>query len=379
MKNIKKFLFTILLCMPLMFVSAKEPDFVTTQLEDGNEIIEQVNDADYKAGETVITEGNFFGSVFYAGNTVTSNSVSKGIGFLAGNSVTINGVKDYVISAGNNVVIDGEVINDAILAGNTVRISGNVGRDVIIAAANVVISGEIDRNVKIYASEVTIKGNIKGNVDVSAEIINIDDDAIINGYVNYNSDSTMNKSEKAMVGELKTYTIDTKVDFSVTLKETIYGLINSYINLLIVALVMTYLLPNIFTTLKDRYSNLKVEDYFKLFGKGLLFLIGIPVLAIVLLLSSVAISLSFILIALYFILSYITIILTGYVVGNIIWTKLFKKEENKYIALLIGIAVIKIVELVPIIGALVSVASLFIGLGIVVGNVLGKKNKEIIK
>ena len=39
MKNIKKFLFIILLCMPLMFVSAEETDFVTTQLEDGNEII----------------------------------------------------------------------------------------------------------------------------------------------------------------------------------------------------------------------------------------------------------------------------------------------------------------------------------------------------
>ena len=379
MKNIKKFLFIVFLCMPLMFVNAEEKDFVTPDMENNTEIVEQNNFADYKADETLNTEGNFFGSVFYAGNTVTSNSNAKGIGFLAGNNVTINGTKDYLISAGNNVLVDGTIVNDAIIAGNTVRISGKVGRDVIIAASNVVISGEIERDVKIYASEVTIKGTIKGNVDISSSIVNVEETAVVNGYLNLNSDATMNKSDKAQLGEVKTYTVKTNVDFSVTVKDIIYGLLRSYLNILIVALVMTYLLPNIFTTLKDKYTSLKTEDYFKLFGKGLLFLIGIPMIAITLLLSSVAVSLSFILIAFYFILSYITIIFTGYIVGNIIWTKLFKKEENKYIALLIGVAVIKVVELVPIVGPLVSVASLFIGLGIIVENILNKKNKEVIK
>lgn len=371
MKNIKKVLITILLFIPLI-VGATEVEQIDI-VEDNDNQEEVFNKADYQVDETLNTEGNFLGSVYYVGNNITSNSVSQGIGFLAGNNVNIGGIKDYVISAGNNVIVEGEVINDVIIAGNTVRITGKIGRDVIIAGSSVIISGEISRDAKIVASEVTIKGTIKGNLDLSASIINIEEGTTIEGYLNYNDNALIEKSDNIVIKEIKTYTTDSNEDISVTIKNSIYDLLNNYINLLIVALVMTYLLPNIFITLKDKYSNLKLDNYVKLFGKGFLFLIGIPFLALVLLWSSVAFNLSFIFIALYIILLYITVILTGYIVGNILLTKVFKKDENKYFALLLGIAVIKLLELVPFIGSLVSIISLFIGLGIIVENVLIKK------
>lgn len=368
MKNIKKFLFVLLLCMPLVFVNAKEEELNTLPEE-----IPVIEDADYKAGDTVTTEGKFFGSAFYAGNNITSNSIIDGIGFLAGNNVTIEGEQDYLITAGNNITVNGEIKRDAIIAGNTINITGNIKRDTIIAGASVTISGNVDRNVKIYASEITIKGSIKGNVEVNAGIINIEETAVIEGYLKHNDNATINKKEGSTVGEIKLYTVRKNQEFKVVLKNTIYNFLTSYANLLIVALVLTYLLPRTFTMLKTEYTKIKADDYLKLFAKGMLFLVMLPFLSMILLLSSVGFALGLIVLALYFILAYISIIFTGYLVGEVIGNKIFKKDNNKYLNLLVGIFVIKLLELIPIIGSVISILSLFVGLGIIVEKLIIKK------
>ena len=86
-------------------------------------------------------------------------------------------------------------------------------------------------------------------------------------------------------------------------------------------------------------------------------------------------SLGIILIPIYLILAYISIIFTGYILGEYIFTKLFKKESNIYIEVLIGVAVIKLLELVPFLGDIISMLSLFIGIGIIVELVFRKKVK----
>lgn len=372
MKNIKKFLLLFLLCVPCVFVQAEEVDKSSPSKED----IVIVEDADFKASDTLTTEGNFLGSVFYAGNNITSNSVVDGIGFLAGNNVTIEGEKEYLITAGNNIYVNGIIKKDAVIAGSTIHISGNIKRDVYIAGSSVVISGTIDRNVKIYASEITIKGNIKGTLEVNAGVINLEDTAVIEGYIKHNNNAVLNKSDNAVIGEVKLYTVVEQQPLGEYIKNVVYDLLTSYANLLIVALVLTYFLPKVFTMLKNEYSKIKVDTYFSLFAKGILFIIIVPVLAMFLLLSSVGLSLGVILLAIYFVLSYLSIILTGYLLGNLVLCKLLKKENNHYLNLLIGIAIIKILELIPFIGSFISITSLFIGLGIVSERILANRNRK---
>ena len=79
--------------------------------------------------------------------------------------------------------------------------------------------------------------------------------------------------------------------------------------------------------------------------------------------ESVMSLIGFIVLALYIILCCISSLTVMSVVGNNIWTKVFKKEENIYLSIVIGIVVFKLVYLVPIIGGLLSFASILIGLG----------------
>lgn len=374
MKKVKKILFFILLCIPIFLVQAEEADLTSQPNSEAEMVV--VQNADFKAGDTVDAEGNFLGSVFYAGNNVTSSSIVDGIGFLAGNNVTIEGEKEYLITAGNNIYVNGVIKKDAIIAGNIVHISGDIGRDTYIAASTVVISGNIERNVKIYASEVTIKGNIQGNVDICAGMITIENGTVITGSLKYNDDAEVNSAENITIGDIQMYTIENSQTASEYFKSLIYSFLTSYANLLIVALVLTYFLPKLFVGLKEEYTKVKVDDYFKWFLKGAVFIIMIPILALFLLLSSVGVSFGLILLVLYIILCYLSIIVTGYLVGHFIFCKLLKKENNHYLNLLVGIAVIKILEFIPYVGSFISVISLFVGLGIALEKIWMNRNRK---
>lgn len=368
-KKIKVLLMIIVLCFPFFTVQAKEKENL---VEEKTEEVVIVENGDYKAGDNLTTEGNFLGSVFYAGNNVTSKSIVDGIGFLAGNNVTIEGEKEYLAAAGNTVFLNGKVLDDAFVIGNSVHISGIIERDLYVAASTVIVNGTIGRNVRIIASEVTLKGSVVGNIEINASVINIEDTTTISGTLKYNKDALIEQGEKASINSIVEYEVENNITTSEIIKNSIYSFLTSYANLLIVALVITYLFPKLFISIKKDYGKIKLDDCVRLFIKGLLALIGIPSLALILLMSNVGISLGAIILVMYFILSYISVIISGYLLGYFIWKKILKKESNQYIQLLIGIAVIKILEWVPYIGMIVSIISLFVGLGIIIEKIIFK-------
>lgn len=372
MKKIKILLTTLLLCLPLFCVQAEEQDIMPI---DKSTTIEVVEDSSFKADDILTAEENILGNVFYVGNNVTSKSIVDGIGFIAGNNVTIEGEKEYVISAGNNIYVKGNVEKDAFLAGNIIEISGNINRELYAAASSVTITGNIGRKVRIVADEIIMEGTIGSDVELSASKIVIKDGATITGTLKYNEDAHTEISDQATVAKLETYAVTKEESIGAIIKNYIFDFLTSYANLLVVALVLIYFAPKLFENLKLNHSKPSVENYFKLFAKGVLFLFGIPFIIIMLLTTYIGTSLGIILIPIYLILAYISIILTGYVVGELIWTRLFKKESNNYIAILIGVAVIKLLELVPFLGGIISMLSLFVGIGMVVELVFRKKIK----
>lgn len=372
MKRIKLFLLTFLLCLPI-FVGAKElkEDIATVPNSD---LMNITDSADFRVDDSFNAEGNFFGSSFYAGNKVVSNSIVDGINFVAGMDVSIDGDQEYLFTAGNDIFVNGTILKDTFVAGNTVHLTGNLNRDVYALGSTVVISGNVARNVKIAGTDVTIKGTINGNVDIYADNIYVEDSAVITGKLNYNNTAVSSISDKASISAVEAYEVaaNNKVDF----KDVISQFVTSYFNLIIVSLVLIFLIPQLFNILEKKYIEKNASIYAKLFGKGLLFLIAIPFAIIALLFSSVGNALGFILLGLYILLIYIATTITGYIVGNVILTKLLKKKNNNYLNILVGVLVIRLLQIVPIIGGFVSVINLFVGLGILLELIMNnRKNK----
>ena len=352
----KKFvIFLLALIMPFAFVSATD-DLLTSMPNRTDDVIFE----DVPNDE--VTKETYNGTKFSADFNVSSTDNVDGINFVAGSSVSVSGQNEYGAYAGSNVNIKGNILRELFAAGSSVNIASEtvVGRDSYIAGSNVNMSGTFNRNVYIGAgslvlSDVTINGNLK----LSVSDITVLDNVVINGTLEYNDNATVSGIDKATINETKTYHVDVDEE-SVSITSKIKSVIFSMISLIIIAFVINLLFPKIYKSLDKK---LEANDLLNktLVGFGILCLT--PMAAIFCMVTGVGLGLGFIVLALYIILCCISSLTVMSVVGNNIWTKVFKKEENIYLSIVIGIVVFKLVYLVPIIGGLLSFVSILIGLG----------------
>ncbi len=355
MKN-KFIIFLLALIMPFAFVSAT--DDLLTSIPNGTDDI-GFEDVSNEA----VTKETYNGTKFSADFNVSSTDNVDGINFVAGSSVSVSGQNEYGAYTGSNVNIKGNILKELFTAGSSVSIGSEtvVGRDSYIAGSNVNISGTFNRNVYVGAgslvlSDVTINGNLK----LSVSDITVLDNVVINGTLEYNDNATVSGIDKATINETKTYHVDVDEESVNITSKIIKSSIFSVISLIIIAFVINLLFPKIYKSLDKK---LEANDLLNkaLVGFGILCLT--PMAAIFCMVTGVGLGLGFIVLALYIILCCISSLTVMSVVGNNIWTKVFKKEENIYLSIVIGIVVFELVYLAPIIGGLLPFASILIGLG----------------
>lgn len=312
----------------------------------------------FQAGDKVSIEDKLDGTAFIAGNEIKVNNKIDGIGFVAGNKLTFNANQEYLFGAGNEIVIEKDVEKDLFLAANNIKVNGNVLRDTYLAANTITINGNLNRNSYIYANEVTLKGTFNGNVTVYAANINIEG-AKITGTLKYNKDAVIDGLDKAI--KTKTYNATTN---KITFKEYIYTIVSKYVHITMLAIVLVFVCEKLFKKSLKQTEDLTAKKTAILCGKGFLILIGVPMVALMLLLTGIFSSVGVIGGIIYGILVYIANIFTAYTVSHKLDKKYFKKNMNSYILMIVGLFIIYVLSYIPYIGGFVSLLSLLFGLGI---------------
>lgn len=312
----------------------------------------------FQAGDKVSIEDKLDGTAFIAGNEIKVNNKIDGIGFVAGNKLTFNANQEYLFGAGNEIVIEKDVEKDLFLAGNDIKVNGNVLRDTYLAANTIAINGNLNRNSYIYASEVTLKGTFNGNVTVYATNINIEG-AKITGTLKYNKDAVID----GLNNTIKTKTYNTTSN-KITFKEYMYAIVSKYVHITMLAIVLVFVCEKLFKKSLKQTEDLTAKKTAILCGKGFLILIGVPMVALMLLLTGIFSSVGVIGGIIYGILVYIANIFTAYTVAHKLDKKYFKKNMNSYILMIVGLFIIYVLSYIPYIGGFVSLLSLLFGLGI---------------
>lgn len=312
----------------------------------------------FQAGDKVSIEDKLDGTAFIAGNEIKVNNKIDGIGFVAGNKLTFNANQEYLFGAGNEIVIEKDVEKDLFLAANNIKVNGNVLRDTYLAANTITINGNLNRNSYIYANEVTLKGTFNGNVTVYAANINIEG-AKITGTLKYNKDAVIDGLDKAI--KTKTYNATTN---KITFKEYIYTIVSKYVHITMLAIVLVFVCEKLFKKSLKQTEDLTTKKTAILCGKGFLVLIGVPMIALMLLMTGIFSSVGVVGGIIYGILVYIANIFTAYTVAHKLDKKYFKKNMNSYILMIVGLFIIYVLSYIPYIGGFVSLLSLLFGLGI---------------
>ena len=327
-----------------------------------------------KASDNVTFEDKVIGDSAIAGNLVDIIGNIDGIGFIAGNTVSVNGEVEYGFVAGNKVSVNGSVKKNLYAAAHDITLSkdAKVTRDMFAAASAVIVEGNVERDAFIGASEVLIKGDAKigGNVRISADKITVLDGAAIEGTLKYNKDAKATISEAAKIGKIDTYKLQ-EPETSKT--STITSALISTVNMIVVFVVLVTLIPRACDKSLKLYED--KSKYFKGFGAGLLLLICLPIICIFLLLSSIGISLAFVLLGIYLISLYLSYVFSGYLLGDVLVTKLLKKNINVYLVGIIGIVVLKLLLLIPVLGDFLNVIAVALGLATICKIMIQKENK----
>ena len=317
-----------------------------------------------EAGESVKQEGEYESTRFIAGNNVKNKATVNGLSFAAGNEVEIEGTDEYGFYAGNNIYVRGTIQKDLFIAGNNIVLEKDavISRDVYIAGNTIEIETNIARDLRVAATSVDISGvTINGDVYLSSKDIRLDKDTVITGKLSYPENAEIKGLDEATVGKIKKMkSIDFNFEKPFKVKAITFCI--SLVASIITLIVLLFMLPKA----KEKLNKLELNasEIIKSLCIGLASLICIPIAAIIALFTGVLTPVAVITLIVYGISIYLSNLLLCYVVGNLITTKLFKKE-NTYLAIVCGVVVVKLLELIPFVGLFISFIGLLYGLGLI--------------
>lgn len=324
-------------------------------------------------------EYTYDGSYFVSGQTVSESDSVKGMLAAAGYDLNLAGVSQYTAGAGYNVRAAGETLNDAFLAGYNVSFDGVIARDLYAAGNTVTVSGDVRRSAYLAGNTVSVSGKIGGDLYIDAQNVNIADTAEISGALHISDSASVTASESTeksiewykSEAAAQAESISEAVQTASAARE-VGSWVVSLAGLIIVALVLLWLTP-LWETVDKRYYGAPFSAYARAFGIGFAVLAGVPVAAILLMLTRVGVSLALVLVFAYVAALFAAKTFISFVLGALIWRNVLKKAP-KYIAELpIGALAVCLAELIPGLDFAVGFVAVPLGLGMI--TLLLGKNK----
>lgn len=296
-----------------------------------------------------ISNCTVYGDLFLLGQAMNLQKVNvMGNIYLASQSVTFKSIN----CTGNMY-----------LAGEAISLSEVVTQDVFVAGSAITVDNGsyIARNLYAGGASVTI-GNVEigRNANISAEDIKVSETATISG--DLNKDIVSEEIEQS--------------GFSI--QTAIYNVVKTAISALVVC-GFIFLFGKGFM---EKQKTDKVAGYlFKNLGKGVLFTLLVPVVAILLLCTGLATGLSVLIVFIYIIIFGIsTSIVSIAITSNITKNMEYNAWRFYGISILVAI-VIAILKQIPIIGVIVAMLVALTGMGVIFSSLKNKKENrdEVVK
>lgn len=316
--------------------------------------------------------GQVLGDLAAVGGDITTTGDVLNDMMAAGGSVTILGaIGDDLRVIGGRVTVGNEVGGDVVAAGGDIHILPDalILGDVYIAGGQVVIDGTVEGDVHLKGGRLAINGTVLGNVSAKVkEGIVLGPGALVGGELNYRAPREASIAADARVtGDIVYESLTSRGD-KVAPNSGMFsgiGLLGGIINILAGVIFSLNLLAWLGFALlivwlwRGRALEL-VNDlsgsFWRSLGQGLLVFMVSPLVIGLLLISFVGTYVGIAGIAVYGLLLIFSRALAGVVVGS--WLqKRFKKNADWRVEpwwVVLGVAVLSVVDFVPFVGWLVS-------------------------
>lgn len=363
-----------LILLALMLLGLSVCEAAEPRAADQIRISSPTTDDLYLAGEEVNILAPVTGDIVAAAGKIHLNDSLWGDALLAGGELFVNAY----------------VLDDIRAFGGTIHISADVGGDVLIFGGTVKIdqNSEVEGDVIVFGGELEVLGNIKGSLRSFGGSINfsgsVQEDAVFKAGDVYLNGSVAGKTSIAaedidlgesasFTGRVRYWTPDGQADFAGAATDAVYdedlgegyedsewtgiGFFGFLFYSLFASLLLAILLVFGFGQYFAQGSQYLKDDFAKSFGLGVLYVILLPVLVFLLMLTLIGIPLGILTLVLYgFSLIFapaITAVLITYYLN-----KRYSKNWNRWFTVLISGGVFLLLSLlmmIPFVGWLIGI------------------------
>lgn len=314
----------------------------------------------------------------------TSNVVSKTL-YLANSSVTIDyPVEGNVFVMAQDLTISGNISGNVFALAQNLKIesTGSINSTLFVCAENVTIDGTVSdvfsissnltinkgariiQDITAGGSTLKLGGTIGRNANFEFDEINTSDSAIILGDLSYSS-KTAAISEDMVSG---TTSFKIMEEVKIEPKDIIKSKLNDLYTLLVISLVIVLIVVYAMPKFADKEQKIVENKLAATFGYGALALILVPFACLLLFFTIIGILPASALFLVYlFIIMQMTTALVAIAIAKIICKKINKNTKGFTLLFsMLLVLAIWILELIPVLGSIVSLLTAILGLGIIV-------------
>ena len=352
----KKILFVALIGLFLVPATAfaatfRAPESGTATI--GNK--ETVKNA-YLAGNSISTTGTVLEDLTAAGNTISVSGPVNGDVNVAGNSITIDAkVGKTVRAAGANIAINNNVGSDLFVAGAMINLgqSAIVSDDLYAGGGAINLDGTVLGKATLSGNQITINGKVNGDVIIkNSNKVIIGENAVIKGNLDYQAQQEASISPNAQIAGTTNFNKIVSKQHNISPKFkvgiTVFSLVMALATFLLL-IVLIYVFPKLTRNVVERSFAKPWENL----GIGFVYLIVIPIAAIILMVTVIGLPIGLLALGLYAVSLGLAKILVPILAGSLIFRWLGKDKVYRldWLTALVGAIVALIIGLIPFFGS----------------------------
>lgn len=305
-------------------------------------------------------------NMYVGGGEVSIETPIQGDLFVGGGNVRITGqVQGDLFIGGGDVRVEGPVNGDLRVGGGNVTVSSDVAGEVLLGGGDVEITSDATvGNMWVGAGQLRIAGTT-GAIEAGTGHLVLLDTAHVRGNLKYMSEKEADIAQDATVdGTISHSTPPAREERHEAKGLLVGGGLLWYLSYLLMLLLFLYVFPVKTTELVQSWKhNFPLNLLW-----GIIFLILVPIVAILLLISVIGLPLGIGSLLAYPIILYVGDMVATLAIGA--WIRSFWIKETDlhadWIAALIGFVVVTILTFIPVLGALILFVAFLAGLGALV-------------
>ncbi|WP_375767804.1 polymer-forming cytoskeletal protein [Archangium gephyra] len=327
---------------------------------------QEVIDEDlYAFGRTVNIQGTVRGDLVVMGEQVDiSGTVEGDVMSAASNSRISSPVRGSLRAAGGELSVSAPVGEDAMLAAGNLRLTpeAQVGRDLYLASGDARVYAPVLGELRAAAGTLTLAAPVGQDAHAEAGTLRLTNEARVNGNLSYRSDKDAQIASGAVVAGSVEHLAARHAAAGRGPLLGVYFWLRSLVGLFALGLLFALLAPRF----ARRVTAMLRQRPLPSLGWGAALFVSIPLLAGLVFLVGMLLGgwwLGLFILALYAFAIALSFPVVGLFLGRWLLERFHKTGAHLAVALLLGLVLLTLAGRVPILGALVALATILFGLG----------------